>query len=142
MTMHDPSPTPAGQIPLPVPSPMSEPFWAGTRQHKLMLQKCLDCGAWRWTPQVLCRNCQSERCQWTETSGRGALYSYTIVHRPPLPAFKSPYVLAVVELAEGPLMLTNLVDCEEQSLKVGMPLEVAFERASEAITLYKFRRAQ
>jgi len=141
MTMHAPSDMQAGQIPLPAPGAMTAPFWEGTRNNRLLLQKCLDCGAFRWTPQLLCRDCLSERTEWTEVSGGGRLFSYTIVHRPPVPAFKAPYVLAVVELAEGPLMLSNIVDCAQDELKVGMQLKVIFERASEAITLYKFKPA-
>ena len=141
MTMHAPSEASSGGIPLPVPGAMTAPFWAGTRQNKLLLQRCLDCGAHRWTPQVLCRDCLSGRYEWSEVSGKGTLFSFTIVHRPPLPAFKVPYVVAVVELDEGPLMLTNLVDCDPAELAVGMAVRVAFEEASDAITLYKFRPA-
>jgi hypothetical protein len=127
--------------PLPVPSPLSQPFWDGTREGKLLLQRCGDCGAYRWTPQYLCRDCHSEDYDWVDTSGRGTLYSWSVVYRPPLPAFEPGYVLAVVELNEGPLMLTNLVDCQPETLAIGMPVQVAFERASEEITLYRFRLA-
>ena len=128
-------------LPLPAPSPLSQPFWDGTREGRLLLQRCNDCGAYRWTPQHLCRDCHSEEYAWVETSGRGTLYSWSVVHRPPLPAFAPGYVLAVVELDEGPLMLSNLVDCEPDAVAIGMPVEVVFERASDEITLYRFRPA-
>jgi uncharacterized OB-fold protein len=127
--------------PIPSPSALSLPFWEGTRQGKLLLQRCLACGAYRWTPQHLCIACHAEDYAWTEVSGRGTLYSYTIVGRPPLPAFEPGYVVAVVRLEEGPLMLTNLVDCAAERLRIDLAVEVAFEKVSEAITLYKFRPA-
>lgn len=131
----------AGQIPLPVPSKMTEPFWAGMRQNKLLLQRCKACNAYRWTPQVLCRDCYSEDYEWSEVSGKGTVFSYTVVHRPPLPAFKAPYIVAVIELAEGPLMLTNVIDCDPAALKVGDKVKVAFEKATDEVTLYRFRLA-
>jgi uncharacterized OB-fold protein len=127
--------------PIPRPSALSRPFWEGARQGKLMLQQCGRCGAYRWTPQQLCIACHAEEYEWVQVSGRGTLYSFSTVERPPLPAFEPGYVVAVVELAEGPLMLTNLVGCEPAELRIGMPVEVAFEKASEEIYLYKFRRA-
>lgn len=128
-------------FPIPSPTPLSQPFWDATRRRELALQRCSDCGAFRWTPQVLCRECHSERYEWTAVSGRGSLYSYTMVHRPPLPVFDAPYVVAVVALEEGPLMLTNLVDCPPDALRIDMPVEVAFRPLDETITLYPFRPA-
>src|SRR4051812_25393188 len=96
------------QRPLPRPSALSAPFWAGARQHKLLLQRCGNCNAYRWTPQVLCPECFSEKYEWTEVSGLATVQSFTIVHRPPSPGFDAPYALATVELKEGPLMLTNI----------------------------------
>lgn len=128
-------------FPIPAPTPLSQPFWDAARRKELALQQCSDCGAFRWTPQVLCRDCHSEQYAWTGVSGRGSLYSYTVVHRPPLPVFDAPYVVAVVELEEGPLMLTNLVDCPVEALRIDMPVEVAFRPLDEAITLYPFRPA-
>ena len=126
-------------IPLPHPSALSKPFWEGTRNGKLMLQRCNDCGAFRWTPQHLCIQCDSEAYEWTQVSGRGTVYSHTRVERPPLAAFAPGYVIAVVQLDEGPLMLTNLVDCAPEEVTVGLPVDVVFEKASDEITLYKFK---
>jgi uncharacterized OB-fold protein len=127
--------------PIPRPTALSKPFWEGTREGKLMLQRCLKCNAYRWTPQHLCIACHAEEYEWSQVSGRGKLYSYSTVERPPLPAFKPGYVVAVVRLDEGPLMLTNLIDCKPEDLAVDMPVEVAFEKANDEITLYKFRLA-
>ena len=90
-------------------------------------------------PQPLCTRCQSDALEWVESTGRGTVYSHTVVHRPPRPAFAVPYVVAIVELDEGWHMLTNLIDCRPEEVCVGMPVEVAFRPASEAITLPYFR---
>jgi uncharacterized OB-fold protein len=127
--------------PLPRPTALSKPFWEGTRRRQLLLQRCRRCGAYRFTPQVLCRACYAEEYDWAPASGRGRVYSYTAIHQPQTPAFADdvPYLLAVVALEEGPLMLTNLVDCAPQDVTIDLPVRVHFEDASEEITLYKFR---
>ena len=129
------------EIPAPVPTELSRPFWDAAREGRLVLQKCANCGAFRWTPQILCTVCLSEDSHWTEVSGRGSLYSYTVVHRPPLPAFKAPYVVAVVRLEEGPLMLTNIVGADPADLAMEMPVEVVFQPINDEITAYRFRPA-
>lgn len=126
-------------IPLPQPTELSRPFWEAANEGRLTLQRCDACGHYRWTPQILCTNCLAEPFTWVDVSGRGRLYSYTIVHRAPLAGFEIPYVLAVVELEEGPLMLTRLVDSPIEKLAVEAPVEVAFTRASDEINLYTFR---
>ena len=128
-------------IPLPRPSELSRPFWAAANEGRLVLQRCDACGHYRWTPQILCTHCLAEPFAWTEMSGRGRLYSYTIVHRAPLTGFETPYTLAVVALEEGPLMLTRLVDRPDDRLAIDAPVEVAFTRASDEINLYTFRLA-
>ncbi len=130
--------------PLPRPTPLSQPFWDGAREHKLLLQRCQSCGAYRFTPQALCRECYAEEYEWAETSGRGKVYSYTIVYRPQTLTFMDdvPYVLAVIELAEGPHMLSNVVGCAPSDVHIDMPVVVQFEDATDEITLYKFRPAE
>jgi len=131
--------------PLPLITPLTEPFWQGTRERRLLVQRCRECERRWWTPQYACPECLSESYEWTECSGRGTLYSYSVVHRPVDPSAWSeselPYVVAVVELAEGPHMLTNVVGCEPSELRVGLPVAVSFERATDEITLYKFAPA-
>ncbi len=90
-------------------------------------------------PQPICTGCQGDHLEWVESSGRGRVYSFTTVHRPPRPEFDVPYVVAIVELDEGWHMLTNLIGCEPNSVQVDMPVEVSFERMSEEITLPMFR---
>jgi uncharacterized OB-fold protein len=131
----------AQTLPRPAPTALSRPFWEAANQGRLVLQKCRPCGHFRWTPQILCTRCLSEDFTWEEVSGEGVIYSFTVVHRPPLPAFTAPYVLAVVELAEGPLMLTRLVDAPSEALQIGAAVSVAFTRLDEEINLYTFRLA-
>jgi uncharacterized OB-fold protein len=123
----------------PKPTALSAPFWAAAREGRLELQKCLDCDAFRWTPQVLCTACRSERYAWTPVSGRGKVYSHSTVYRSPTAEFHPPYVVAVVALDEGPLMLTNIVGCAPEAVRIDLPVAVAFERLDEEITLYLFR---
>jgi uncharacterized OB-fold protein len=129
------------KVPLPHPTALSQPFWDAANEGRLVLQRCGACRAYRWTPQILCRECLAEEFIWEEASGRGTLYSYTMVHRAPLAAFETPYVLATVELEEGPLMLTQIVASPHDKLAVDAPVEIAFTRASEVINLYTFRLA-
>lgn len=128
-------------IPLPRPTELSRPFWEAANEGRLVLQQCDSCGHYRWTPQILCTNCQAEAFTWAQVSGRGRVYSFTIVHRAPTPGFAIPYVLATVELDEGPLMLTQIVGCPPEAVTMEAPVEVAFTRATDAINLYTFRLA-
>jgi uncharacterized OB-fold protein len=133
---------PPGRPP-PVPTRLTEPFWEGTRRGVLLIQRCRACGHWRWTPKLACPHCWSEDAEWAEASGRGTVYSYTVVHRSVDPAqFPSPYVLAIVQLEEGPQLLTNIVDCELDALRVDMPVAVRFERIDEEFVVYPFAPAE
>ena len=113
---------------LPSPDAETQPFWDGAAGEKLVIQRCATCGAWQYYPRPFCKACWSEDVSWEETSGRATLYTYSIVRRNDLPPFNErvPYVAAVVDLAEGPRMLTNLVDCDLDDVRIGMPLEVTF----------------
>lgn len=129
-------------MPLPRPTALSAPHWAGCREGRLRVQRCTSCGRYVFIPQPACPGCLTETLAWVESSGRGALYSYTTVHRPPRPAFPVPYTVAIVELEEGFHMLTNLVECDASALRVGMPVEVVYREMSEEITLPMFRPAR
>lgn len=128
-------------FPLPSPTPLSRPFWDACRDRRLVLQRCDNCAAFRWTPQILCTKCLSDTYAWTQVSGRAVVYSCTVVHRPPLPAFSAPYALAVVTLEEGPLMLTNIVGCEPDLVHIDMRVEVVFEPLGGDFNAYRFRPA-
>jgi hypothetical protein len=126
-------------IPLPRPTQLSRPHWDGCKAGVLRVQRCRDCGCFVFIPQPICTRCQAAALEWVESTGRGVVYSYTVVHRPPRPAFAAPYVVAIVELEEGWHMLTNLVDVAPEAATIGMPVEVAFRAMSDEITLPYFR---
>lgn len=127
--------------PLPRPTPLSAPHWQGCQEGEFRVQRCGDCDNWIFIPQPVCSRCFSEALHWTPTSGRGTVYSYTVVHRPQRPRFRVPYVVAIVEFEEGFYVLTNLIDVDPDAVRIGMPVEVSFVERSETITLPYFRPA-
>ena len=138
-------PQPEG-IPLPFPSSVSEPHWEGCKRGELMVQRCLDCEGYVFIPQPACTHCLSENMEWVQSSGKGVIHTFAIVHRGPTPPFRdrAPYVPVIVELEEGPRMPSNLVECEPdpENIKVGMAVEVVFQALDDNITIPYFRPAQ
>ena len=127
--------------PLPKPSPTSRPFWEAAQKHELTLQRCGGCSKFIYYPRDRCPYCFSDNLSWNRVSGRGTLYSYTLVHRASSRAFADgPYVLAIVELDEGPRMTTNIV-APPETLKVGMPVAAFFDDVAPGHTLVKFKPA-
>ena len=127
------------QIPLPQPTPLSKPHWDGCREGVLRVQRCGDCDSFVFIPKPVCGGCLGTNLSWVESSGRGTLYSYSVVHRPQQPTFEVPYTVAIVELEEGWHMLSNLIGVEPDEIAIGMSLEESFERKSDEITLPYFR---
>ncbi len=131
--------------PLPQPTPETQHFWDGCRDGKLLLQRCKDTGKAYFPPRPFSPYTGSRDVEVFEATGKAKLFSYVINHRP-AKGFEdeAPYAIAVVELEEGPRMMTNIVDCEQtpEALVLDMPLEVAFETATDEITLPKFRPAK
>ena len=131
--------------PVPVPQPESDHYWEQAAQGKLVLQRCKDCDSVQFYPRVLCVACQSRDLEWIESAGRGTLFTFSVVHQPPHPGFREdvPYIAAIVELAEGVKMPSQVIGIEPdpEQLHIGMPLEVAFEQVTDSITLPKFRPA-
>lgn len=127
----------------PKPTPETVHFWEGTRSGELRLQRCRDCQHTYFPPRPFCPTCHSDAIDVVASSGKAKLYSYVISHRP-APGFKPPYAIAVVELEEGPRMMTNIIDCPQTpaALQVDMPLTVAFEKVDDEITLALFRPAK
>ncbi len=127
--------------PLPRPTAISAPFWRAAAQGKLLLQRCRRCSSFIYYPRPFCPTCLSDDLEWKEASGRGTVYTYTVVRRAATPAFadKVPYVLAIVELEEGPRMLTNIVGCPPEEVSVGMPVRATFEKYSDEVGLVFFR---
>lgn len=101
-------------------------FWEGCKEHKLLLQKCRHCGKVIWPAQYLCPDCLSEDLELTEMSGKGTIYSWEVFRRAFHPAVeeKLPYVVAAVDLDEGARMITNIVDCDLEELRCGLPVEL------------------
>jgi hypothetical protein len=134
----------AGVMPtptLPAITTLTRPFWDAAASGRLLLPRCNACGRHFFRPEVACTHCFATDWQWVPASGRGTLYSYSVVHRAPAPGFVVPLVLAVVELDEGPAMFSNLVGCAELDIRIGMALAVRFERVAEAICLPRFAPA-
>ncbi len=129
--------------PLPQPSPTTQPFWNAAREQRLLLQRCDACARWVWYPRPFCPGCGGKRLEWRQASGRGTLYSYTVARRAPTPHFEGdvPYVIAIVELEEGPHFTSNVVGVAPEKLRVGMPLVAAFDAVTPEVTLVRFRPA-
>ncbi|HEV7801491.1 MAG TPA: OB-fold domain-containing protein, partial [Burkholderiales bacterium] len=94
--------------PIPVPDAATAPYWSAANEGRLVLPRCTACSRWHFYPRALCPYCSSDKLEWQSASGRGEVYSYTVVHRAPSPAFAAevPYVVAIVELEEGPHLMT------------------------------------
>ncbi|HEY8171909.1 MAG TPA: OB-fold domain-containing protein [Dehalococcoidia bacterium] len=127
--------------PLPIPSPESEPFWEGCKRHELRLPYCTHCERFFFYPRKFCPRCFSWDIEWRTCSGRGTLYTFAIQYRPQMMGFTPPYVTAIVQLEEGPRLMTNLVGVEPspESIRCDMPVEVVWEDASDEITLAHFK---
>lgn len=110
----------------------TRPFWDGTREQKLLIRHCNACGVHHYYPRPFCPECWSEDVDWVEASGRATLYTHSTVFVNDLPPFHEqlPYIAAVVDLEEGPRMMTRVVGCETEDLEIGMSLEVVFEPVS------------
>jgi uncharacterized OB-fold protein len=134
----------ASRKPLPMPDADSAKFWSGLRDGRLLLQHCLDCGRAHYYQQGLCRDCGSTRLEHRAASGRGTVYSFSVVHRAPGPAFKddTPYAVLLVELEEGPRMISSLVEGDPAEVTFDMPVELVCEKVNEEISLPRFRPAR
>ncbi|HXC78909.1 MAG TPA: Zn-ribbon domain-containing OB-fold protein [Candidatus Acidoferrum sp.] len=109
-------------LPIPVPTAQSRPFWEAVARGVLVLQRCRNDGRYEWTPQTVCSECLEDTLEWTEVSGNGTVYSYSVVSRPQIPAFEVPYTVAIVELVEGPRMLTQIVGGTRDQVAIGAPV--------------------
>jgi hypothetical protein len=115
------------------------PHWAGAAQGRLMVQHCHQCERYVFPPELACTGCLSRDLRWEQSSGRGTIHSFSEVWRPPVPAFETPYVVAVVELEEGWHMLTNIVECPAEQLRCDMAVAVQFVPLTDDIGLPVFR---
>ena len=135
--------TPPLPAPAPARTPETDEFWAATSTGRLLLARCAQCTAVIWYPRALCPDCGSTSVTWIEASGLGTVYSFTVVHRGTGPyRDAAPYVVAYVELAEGPRVLTNLIGCAPDQVQIGQRVRVVFCDTGEASSLYRFEPAE
>ena len=130
------------QQPLPQPTLDNHEFYEATQRGELRFQCCADCGTWRHYPRPVCPECLSTRFSWERATGRGTIYTWTIVHGPTLPAFQDdlPYNVVDVLTDEGVHFQSQVLDCPPEEIYVGMPVEAVFVPVTEDMTLVKFRR--
>ena len=124
--------------PVPRPSPTEQPFYDACAAGKLVLQRCQNCGHMLFYPRTHCDACQSDQLVWEDASGAGTIASYTVVRRGVSADFEAPYVIALIDLAEGPRMMSQIVDADPDVLAVGLSVRVDFAACSEDITLPVF----
>ena len=129
--------------PLPRPTELSKPFWDGLANGVLTVQRCRPCDRLVFYPRTLCPYCMGQELEWVPVTGRGKVYTYTVVRRAMIPAFQAdtPYVFAIVELDEGPRVPTNIVNCEIEDVRVDMPVQATYDDVTAEITLLKFEPA-
>ncbi|MED5261142.1 MAG: OB-fold domain-containing protein [Myxococcota bacterium] len=129
--------------PLPVLEGFAKEFYEGCQRGELLFQCCETCGTWRHVPRELCADCGSWEWAWKASSGRGKVFTWTVIARPLHPAFAEdvPLAAVVVELEEGVRLLSHVVDCPPEELEMEMPVEVSFDPITEDVTLPRFRRA-
>ncbi len=131
----------------PLPNPLhreaSRPFWEAAKRHELLMPRCRLCDRLFFYPREVCPICLRSEIDWQPVSGRGRLHSYTVIHQPANPAFRedAPYVYALVQLDEGPRMISNLVECPLHAVQIDMPLIAIYDDVTPEVTLVKFRPA-
>jgi uncharacterized OB-fold protein len=128
---------------LPTPDDDTLPFWEACREGTLLLRHCSACGEFHYYPRPFCPKCWSTDVEWVPASGRARLYTYSVVHVNDLPPWpdRVPYVAAVVDLEEGPRVMTNVEGCAFDDIEIGMPLVVDFKAVADDVTIPVFRPA-
>ena len=130
------------QKPLPAIDDVNRDFWAAAAEGRLLVQACPRCGHRQFYPRALCTVC-GDTPEWLECSGRGTVHTFTIIRQMGMRPFRDelPYVVAMVELEEGPLMMGNVTDCDPESVRIGMPVEAHFVRAADDLGVPLWRPA-
>lgn len=127
--------------PVPQADDESREFYEGARRHELMLMRCKGCGSWRLPSRPRCPDCWSTDTEWTRASGRATLYSFGVMHQK-FPGFEgdAPYQYAIVELEEGPRIVSNVVGVADGEMRVDMPLVACFDDVADDATLVRFTK--
>lgn len=135
--------TQAYSKPLPVTDEDTQPFWDYCKQHELRVQKCKSCGELHYPPSPICPHCLSMDLEWAKLSGKGEVYSFIVVRRRYHPGFAPdiPYTVAIIETEESIRMLSNVVGCKPEDVRIGMPVEVFFDDVTPEFSLPKFKPA-
>jgi hypothetical protein len=130
-------------LPRPLNPVLTQPFWEAARRHELVIPRCQTCDYIFFYPRSECPRCFGTNVEWARVSGRGRLHSYTIVYQPANAAFRAdaPHIYAVVQLDEGPRMVSNIVQCNLDAVRVDMPLVAVFDDVTAEWTLVKFKPA-
>jgi uncharacterized OB-fold protein len=128
--------------PLPRMAGLTQAFYDWCAKNELRFQRCADCATWRYVPREMCAHCGSFAWRWERSSGYGRVFTWTTVERPMHPAFAgdAPYLVVVVEMDEGVRLASNVIGCAPGEMKIGMPVEVAFQQAQDGVVLPVFRR--
>jgi len=142
-TRDTPKERPPKPRPAAVPDPDSAPYWEATHEGRLVVQQCRSCGARQLYGRAHCVECRGE-VEWVEASGRGTLYSFTVIRQNYSRPFRDmlPYVVGLVDLEEGPRVMTNVVGCEPEDIFIGMPLRARFEAVSDEAGIALFEPAR
>ena len=131
-------------MPVPLPDSVTAHFWDGCAAHELRIQQCASCGTHRHPPAPVCRVCHSFEHTWDISEGTGRIFSYIVVHHSVHPATDAilPYNVSVIELDDcgGVRVTSNVVDCPNDDLYVGMPVRIIWEHIDESLALYRFSR--
>jgi uncharacterized OB-fold protein len=135
----DPGPRRPARRPRPATSKDTEFFWEGAARGELLIQRCSSCGTLRHPPRPACGVCRSFEWDTVRASGRGEVYSHVTMHHPVVPPFEAPYDVALIDLEEGVRMVSNVVGIAPDEVRIGMPVEVVFEKVDDELTLPLFR---
>lgn len=130
-------------LPQPVPNADSQPYWSAAREKRLVIRKCKSCSQFHFMPRHLCPACWSDQLEWVDAKGTGTVHSFTVIRRAPAPAFaaNAPYVVALIDLDEGPRMVTNILGADALETKIGDRVKVTFEDRGDGAMLPQFVRA-
>lgn len=128
-------------LPRPLDPALTQPFWEAAKRHELVMPRCKTCDHMFFYPRSECPRCLAPNLEWVRVSGRGRLHSYTIVYQPANAAFRAdaPHIYAVVQLDEGPRLVSNVVQCNPDDVRVDMPLVAVFDDVTADWTLVKFK---
>ena len=125
-------------LPVPRATALSGPHWQACQRGELLVQRCSRCAYFVFPPEFACTACFSGDLQWTQSTGRGVIYSYTVIQRPQRPEFDVPTIAAIIELEEGWHMLSNIIDVAEDDVAIGLPVQVHFCSRGKDVVLPMF----